>query len=78
MMILLSLSELSVDAMVADLQSTVGGRVLKCLHTLKKRFVAGGSSNSRVDERQPVTVCSNLYGILVDFSDEKCYIGSAV
>lgn len=39
MMILLSLSESSVDAMVADLQSTVGGRVLKCLHTLKKRFL---------------------------------------
>lgn len=78
MMILLSLSELSVDTMVSDLQSTVSGRVLKCLHTLKKRFVAGGSSNSRVDERHRVKVCSNMCGILVDFSDEKCYIGSAV
>lgn len=49
-MILLSLSELSVDTMVSDLQSTPSGRVLKYLHTLKKRFVADGSSSSSVDD----------------------------
>lgn len=48
------------------------------LHTLKKRFVVGGSSNLRVDERHRVKVWSSVFGISVDFRDEKCYIGSAV
>lgn len=77
-MILLSLSELSVDTLVSDVHRGVSGRGFRCLQTLKKRSVAGGSSNPRVKERIVWRFVSSVFGISVDFSDEKCCIGSAV
>lgn len=78
MMILLSLSELSVDTMVSDLHSRVLSRIIVFTIGNGEKIVLLQADLLFHVWMEYRKVCTNTFRIPVGFSDEKCCIGSAV